>query len=143
MATKEQDIVNRMYEALNGHDGEAVARHYSEDCEVVAPPGELCGREAVRTLAQTYWNAFSDLKWRTIAQYASGDTVVTEEILEGTNDGALVLPEGSMSASGRRLTTRVCEVARVEGDEIVSLHLYWDNVAFLRAVGALEPAVAS
>ncbi|MCA1709844.1 MAG: DUF4440 domain-containing protein, partial [Actinobacteria bacterium] len=59
-------------------------------------------------------------------------------ILEGTHDGALVMPDGSMSASGRHLSTRVCEVARVQGDEIVSLHLYWDNVAFLRAVGALE-----
>ncbi len=142
MATREQDIVNRMYEALNRHDDKALAGYYSDDCEVVAPPGELRGREAVRVLAQTYWNAFSDLTWRTVAQHASGDTVVTEEVLEGTNDGALVLPEGSMPASGRRLLTRVCEVAQVKGDEIVSLHLYWDNIAFLRAVGALEPAVA-
>ena len=55
--------------------------------------------------------------------------------LEGTHDGALAMPDGSIPASGRQLSTRVCEVARVEGDEIVSLHLYWDNVAFLRAVG--------
>jgi ketosteroid isomerase-like protein len=82
MATREQDIVNRMYEELNAHDPDALARFYSEDCEVVAPPGELRGRDAVRALAQTYWNAFSDLKWRTTGQYASGDTVVTEEILD-------------------------------------------------------------
>lgn len=138
MATREQDVVNRMYEALNAHDSEELARYYSDDCEVVAPPGELRGREAVRALAQTYWNAFPDLKWRTVGQYASGDTVVTEEILDGTNDGALVLPEGSLPASGRHLQTRVCEVARVEGEEIVSLHLYWDNVAFLRAVGGMQ-----
>lgn len=142
MEAREQEIVNRMYEALNGHDGEALARYYSDDCEVVAPPGELRGREAVRALAQTYWNAFPDLTWRTVGQHACGDTVVTEEVLEGTNDGALVLPEGSMPASGRRLVTRVCEVAQVKGDEIVSLHLYWDNIAFLRAVGVMEPAVA-
>ncbi len=52
-----------------------------------------------------------------------------------------MLPEHSIPASGGHLSTRVCEVARVKGDEIVSLHLYWDNVAFLRAVGALEPPV--
>ena len=139
MATREQDVVNRMYEELNAHDPDTLARFYSEDCEVVAPPGELRGRDAVRALAQTYWNAFSDLKWRTIGQYASGDSVVTEEILEGTHDGALVLPDDSMPASGRHLSTRVCEVARVRGEEIVSLHLYWDNIAFLRAVGAVDP----
>lgn len=51
MATREQDVVNRMYEALNADD---LARYYSDDCEVVAPPGELRGREAVQALAQTY-----------------------------------------------------------------------------------------
>lgn len=141
MPTREQDVVNRMYEALNGHDPDLLARFYSDDCEVIAPPGELRGREAVRALAQTYWDAFSDLKWRTVGQYASGDTVVTEETLEGTHDGALVLPDGSVPASGRHLSTRVCEVARVGGEEIVSLHLYWDNIAFLRAVGAVETPV--
>lgn len=141
MGTKEQDVVNRMYEALNGHDPDALSGFYADDCEIVAPPGELRGRDAVRALAETYWNAFPDLKWRTVGQYATGVTVVTEEVLEGSHEGALVLPEGSMPASGRQLSTRVCEVARVKGDEIVSLHLYWDNVAFLRAVGALAPAV--
>lgn len=58
--------------------------------------------------------------------------------MEGTNDGALVLPEGSLPASGRQLQTRCARSRRVEGDEIVSLHLYWDNAAFC-AVGALEP----
>ena len=139
MGTTEQDVVNRMYEALNNHDPAELSRYYSDDCEIVAPPGELRGRDAVCALAETYWNAFSDLKWRTVGQYASGDVVVTEEILDGTHDGALVLPEGSMPASGRHLSTRVCEVARVKGGEIVSLHLYWDNVAFLRGVGALAP----
>ncbi len=128
-----------MYEALNGHDPEELGRFYSDDCDVVAPPGALRGRETVVALGETYWNAFSDLKWRTIDQHVSGDTIVTEEILEGTHDGALVLPDGSMPASGRTLSTRVCEVARVAGDEIVALHLYWDNVALLRAVGALTP----
>ena len=81
-------------------------------------------KPAVRVLAQTYWNAFSDLKWRTVGQTASDDTIVTEEILDGTHDGALVLPDGSMPASGRHLSTRVCEIARVRGEEIVSLRLY-------------------
>ncbi len=76
-----------------------------------------------------------------MGQYASGDTVVTEETLDGTHDGARVLPDGSMPASGRHLSTRVCEVARVRWEEIVSLHLYWDNIAFLRAVGAVESPV--
>ena len=70
-----------------------------------------------------------------MGQTASDDTVVPEEILEGTHDGALVLPDGSMPASG---ATPGNLSVRVRGEEIVSLHLYWDNIAVLRAVGAVE-----
>ncbi len=45
MPTRGQDLVNRRYEALNGHDGDALARYYSEDCAVIAA-GELRAREA-------------------------------------------------------------------------------------------------
>ena len=38
MATREQDVVNRMYEQLNAHDPDGLARFYSEDCEVVVRP---------------------------------------------------------------------------------------------------------
>lgn len=140
MASSPKDVVNRMFEALNAHDPEALAKFYSEDCEVVAPPGEMRGRDAVRQLAETYWGAFSDLKWTVVHQCASEDTVVTEEVAEGTNDGALVTPQGEIPATGRRVANRVCEVSRVRGDEIVSLHLYWDNLAFMQALGALPGA---
>jgi len=140
MASEATDVVNRMYEALNAHDAEALAKFHSEDCEIIAPPGEMRGREALKQLAGAYWNAFSDLKWRTVAQYASGDTVITEEIVEGTNDGALVTPAGTFQPTGKRIPMRVCEVSRVRDGEIVSLHLYWDNLAFMQALGAIPAA---
>lgn len=133
-----QELINEMFDALNARDAEALGSFYSDDCEIVAPPGELRGREAVTALAGVYWDAFSDLKWRTVSQVTAGETVVTEEILEGTHDGPLVLPHGTIPASRGRLETRVCEVARVQDGQITSLHLYWDNMAFLRAVGVAE-----
>lgn len=137
MTSAAQDVVNRMYEALNAHDPEALGKFYSEDCEVVAPPGEMSGRDAVTQLAGTYWHAFSDLTWTIVNQYADGDTIITEEIVEGVNDGTFDTPDGSVQPTGRRIPLRVCEVSRVQNDEIVSLHLYWDNHAFLRELGVL------
>ena len=137
MASSAQDHVNRMYEALNAHDSEALAQFYSEDCEVVAPPGEMRGRAAVRQLSETYWNAFPDLKWTITHQCASGDTVVSEQIAEGTHNGALLTPQGEFPPTGKRVATRICDVARVRDGEIVSVHLYWDNLGFMQALGAM------
>jgi steroid delta-isomerase-like uncharacterized protein len=137
MASSAQDHVNGMHEALNAHDLEALAKFYSEDCEIVAPPGEMRGRDALRQLSQTYWNAFSDLRWAIKHQCASEDTVVTEQIAEGTNDGPLVTPQGEVPPTGKRVATRICEVSRVRDGEIVSVHLYWDNLGFMQALGAM------
>lgn len=137
MASTEQELVNRMYQALNAHDADSLATFYSDDCEIAAPVGEMRGREAVRELAQAYWNAFSDLKWTVTDQYVSDDTVVTEEVAEGTHDGTLVTPQGELPATSTRVATRICEVSRVQGGEIVSLHLYWDNLGLMQALGAI------
>jgi steroid delta-isomerase-like uncharacterized protein len=137
MAPDAQDVVNRTFEALNAHDAARVRTFYTDDCEVSSPAGEMRGADAVVALAQTYWNAFSDLKWSIKHQCTSGDTVVTEEFAEGTNDGGLVTPQGTLPASNKRVITRICEVSRVRGDKIYSLHLYWDNLAFLQAINAL------
>lgn len=137
MALSAQDHVNRMYEALNAHDSEALAKFYSEDCEVVAPPGEMRGADAVVQIAQTYWNAFSDLRWTVTSQCASGDTVVSEQIAEGTNDGTLVTSQGEIPPTGKRVATRLCEVSRVRDGAIVSLHLYWDSLGVMQALGVI------
>lgn len=132
-------VVDRFYAALNGHDAEAAAALASADIEIEAPGGLLLrGRDALTQLLETYLAAFPDVEWRIAAQAVAGDTVVTESVPAGTHRGPFRTPTGEIPPTGRRVSSRVCHVSRVVGGEIVSLHLYWDNLEFMQALGALD-----
>jgi len=131
-------VIDRFYAALNGHDAEAAGRVVSADIEIEAPGGLLeRGRDALTRLLQTYLAAFPDLEWRIVGQAVAGETVVTESVPEGTHGGPFRTPTGEIPPTGKRVASRVCDVSRVRNGEIVSLHLYWDNLEFMQALGAL------
>lgn len=131
-------VIDRFYAALNGHDAEAAGRLVSADVEIEAPGGLLDrGRDALIRLLQTYLAAFPDLRWRIVGQAVAGDTVVTESVPEGKHGGPFRTPAGEIPPTGKRVASRVCDVSRVRNGEIVSLHLYWDNLEFMQALGAL------
>lgn len=134
MASDPLDVVRRSHAALNAHDAAGAAECAAEDIEIVAPPGEMHGRDGVRVLAQTYMTAFPDNEWIVAHQVVAGDTVASEYRLEGTHAGALATPLGAIPPTGNRVTSRICDVSRVREGEIVSVHMYWDNLAFLRAL---------
>jgi steroid delta-isomerase-like uncharacterized protein len=136
-STATLEAVRRMHEALNAHDWDALAKFYSDDCEVVTPLGEMRGGGAVVQLAQAYVQAFPDLKWTDQGQVSSEDSVVTEQVAAGTNQGPLNTPQGDVPPSGKPITTRLCEVVRLRDGEIVSLHLYWDNLGLMQEIGAI------
>jgi len=120
---------------MNAHDAAAAAMCTAPDVEIQGPTGELRGRDAVQLLAQTFMTAFPDNEWLEAHQVASGDTVVTEYVLEGTHSGALQTPMGALKPTGRRVASRACDVSRVRDGEIYSAHLYWDNLALMSALG--------
>ena len=129
------EVIRRSHAAMNAHDSTGAAMCAAPDVEIQGPTGELRGRDAVQLLAQTFMTAFPDNEWVVAHQIASGDTVATEYVLEGTHSGTLHTPMGALVPTGKRVTSRACDVSRVRDDKIYSSHLYWDNLAFMSALG--------
>ena len=66
----------------------------------------------------------------------AGDSVVSEFIVRGTNDG----PLGSLSATGRSWTGHLCEIMNFDSEgRIVSGCLYYDQLSMLVQLGHAEP----
>lgn len=59
----------------------------------------------------------------------------------GTHTSVLQTPEGEVPPTGRRVEIRWTAMYEARGDELVSEHLYFDQVEFLTQLG-LAPAVA-
>ena len=137
MASEALEVIRRSLAAMNAHNAAAASMCASPDVEIHSPMGELSGRDAVQIIAQTFMTAFPDNEWVIAHQVASGDTVATEYLLEGTHSGTLTTPVGALTPTGKRVRSRLADVSRVRDNQIVSVHLYWDNLVLMEALGVL------
>ena len=129
------EVLRKLHAALNAHDPAAAGSCVAEDVEIQGPTGELHGRDSIEMLARTFMTAFPDNEWIATHQIASGDTVATEYVMEGTHSGTLTTPIGALVPTGKRVVSRAVDVSRVRDGQIRSTHLYWDNLAFMSALG--------
>lgn len=133
-----EGVAARLHDALNAHDRDGVLALADDDIEVVAPTVESRGRDALDELVGLYFGAFPDIKWHLMHQIAAGDTVVTEQLVEGTHHGAYSAAQGEFTPTGNKGLTRVCQVLRVRDDVMESVHLYWDHLVLLQTLGAFS-----
>jgi ketosteroid isomerase-like protein len=52
------------------------------------------------------------------------DVVVVELAIRGTQDGPLLTPEGTVSASGKTIDVPCCDVFRLKDGKVTSFHCY-------------------
>jgi predicted ester cyclase len=135
-STASEAVVGRLHDALNAHDLKAVSALADPEIEVIAPTIDAEGRDAFRRMVGMYLDAFPDIRWHVMHQVASGDTVVTEQLVEGTHTGEFTGPGAELGATGNRGLTRVCQVVRVRHGAMASVHLYWDHLVLLQTMGA-------
>jgi ketosteroid isomerase-like protein len=122
-------VVNRYYAAIN-------ERRFADYDELFAPhatlegPGGITGTgpEAMRAFDQVWTNASSDFTVTTLIQVAAGGKVSSENLVEGTHDGLLVVPGGELPATDRSFGGRYVGTFEVADGRIVSQHVYYDRM---------------
>ena len=73
------------------------------------------GRDTFVNTLHSMKRAYSDMQVDVKHQMATGDTVVTEFICTGVNDGPLPLPTGEVPPTGKRVKIPICEDLGVQG----------------------------
>jgi hypothetical protein len=101
----------RHISAFNRHDLEAHSANETEDIGWTQPGVSLEGREAVAGLQQALWTALRDAQIEVIARVADAETVMSEEILTGTQTGPFVTTTGTVPAERSRDSDAVCDRA--------------------------------
>jgi limonene-1,2-epoxide hydrolase len=131
------DVVHRLVAAINDHDLDAALRCYSPRAAAVGPQGVADGREEIGFYHSHVWEGFPDLRltvWETVQ---SGDLVVVESTVTGTNTGVFLLPGGEVADStGKGISVRHCWVFTVESAEIVAQRVYYDQLEMYSQLGA-------
>lgn len=130
-------VAVQLTQAFNSHDPAAVGQLYSAD-QVTLLPGlpPVVGKAAKEEMLAGYFRAFPDLRLEIPLIICSGEYIVCEGTMSGTNTGPLESLEGAMPATGRCITLPLVFVLKVGSDGLVRQdHTYFDEASFLKQLG--------
>jgi ketosteroid isomerase-like protein len=98
---------------------------------------EYRGADIGRTV-EVYAKGFPDMHRELYNFYLSGDIVCVELSLNGTHKGPLVLPTGTIPATGKKMSTPCCDVFHIENGKVKVFHCYPSGTILLGELGVLE-----
>jgi len=134
-------VAESFFVAVDRHDRDALTKLLDSNADLVAPLASPKGREAIAGFFADFTGAFPDLKHTLTDVVVAGNTVVVEGTAAGTQNAPLKMPTGEVPATGKRVNFRFVDVFKIEGEKIISQHLYFDEMTFLTQLG-LAPQAA-
>jgi steroid delta-isomerase-like uncharacterized protein len=130
-------VAEKIIEAENRCDGEAVASLYAEDAIYVDPSGTTQGRAAIAELYRGFFEAFPDAH-RTIERAVEeGDWGAFEGVMTATHTGPFHVGAATVPATGRRLELRFMAIAQTRDGQAAYARLYFDQLDVMMQLGLM------
>ena len=123
-----QDVVAQLNETLNAHDVAAGRALYGEQPHLVMASGHEVDLDGLDRLMEMTLKAFPDMRISVRRCICDGDTVVSEEVMEGTHRG----PFAGLAPTGRPVQLPMVHVTVVRDGRIVERTAYHDTAGILR-----------
>ena len=136
-----EDIIRTQLEAFNRHDAAAFAACYTAKAVVADPqsPDLLSGTEAIGKDIGDWFGAFPDIETRVTRTVLNGASYAAEWSMSGTHKGPLVMPDGHVPATGKRLRINVATIGRVDAEgRIVEERRYYDLAGVMSQLGLMQ-----
>jgi steroid delta-isomerase-like uncharacterized protein len=135
MTTNLTAYVETINAAMNSQDIESLLRLYSPECiaDDVGHSSLVRGHAGLRTLLETYWRAFPDLRFAVTDTVIQDSRLVIVWLAEGTHQGLIM----NIPPTRRRVQVRGVSVMDVEAGLITRGQSIWDLAGMLRHMGLL------
>jgi steroid delta-isomerase-like uncharacterized protein len=133
-------LAQEMIDAHNAHDNGRLGATVTDDFiyDEFGTQRSVRGRQAWLDIWQGWRQAFPDVKGAITNIFVSGTHALAETVWEGTFQGALATPGGTIAATGKRLEHfPVAFVYVVDGGKFKEVHLYFDLMSLLQQIGAM------
>src|SRR5216683_8329904 len=125
--SKNEEVVRSGYMAAEGgvNDIKKFVSLFTDDGVIldVASGTEYRGKDLGR-LVEVFATAFPDMHREIHQVYETSDRVIVELSLNGTHKGPLVLPAGTLEASGKAMHTPCCDVFYMSDGKIQRFNCY-------------------
>lgn len=139
-------LARSLYEGWNERDFDQLAEAMAPDGEIsVVGTGDVFkGPEGSRRYNKMWADGFPDGVITVDNIIGSGDQVVVEFTGRGTHTGTLVTSMGSIPATGRSLTLKLCDVTEFREGKVKSQRNYFDSGSLMAQLGlGAEQAVTT
>lgn len=132
-------VVRSLLNCVNSHDIEKGLTLVTKDVKWsnVAFDRDFTGHPGYREFHNTWLTAMPDHRFEIVNLVSDDQLVVVEMIARGTHTGPLAAPQGTIPASQKKLTLKVCELFRLEDGLIAESRMYFDSGTLLRQLGVL------
>lgn len=98
---------------------------------------DFTGHAGYREFHENWVTAMPDVKVEIVNLVGDDQSTVVEMIARGTHSGPLVGPEGTITATFKKIDLKVCELFRLQDGLIVESHVYFDSATMMRQLGVL------
>jgi predicted ester cyclase len=96
------------------------------------------------TLLEGWVTALPDVRGTVLSAMRDGDRLCVEIQWEGTHDGPLVTPSGTIPASGNRTSTRAAQLQTIRDGRVVDTVHYIDVMTMMSQIAGIPaPATSS
>jgi len=137
-------IAKDTYEAWNNRDFEAFSEVMANGVLIVAGSGERFeGRDGARQFGEMWANAFPDGRIEIDNVIDGGDQVVVEFTGRGTHTGSLVGPMGTIDATNRPVTLKLCDVWSFRNAAVKENRTYFDTGSLMTQLGLIPEAATA
>ena len=116
----------------NDRESEAAGQIYAEDYVYHGPTGELRGREAIKSLWQSFITGFPDMHATIDHLTAEDDRVVMRWTIRGSHTGVF----NGIEPTGNSVTLPIIEELRISDGMLVEAWDSFDQLGLLRQIRA-------
>jgi ketosteroid isomerase-like protein len=139
-----EEVIRALYQAAEDKDVKQFRSLFTEDGYFydVSAGVKYRGEELGNTI-DIYATAFPDMHRELYDLYVAGDVVVVELSLNGTHKGPLVLPAGTIAATGNEMHAPCCDVFHLKEGKVTSFHCYTAATVIFAQLGVLGNLAAT
>lgn len=133
-----EDVIRELYRTAEVRDIAAFVALFAEEGYFwdVSAGAKYYGKDIGKTV-EIYATAFSDMHRELGNFYITDDVIIVELTLNGTNDGPLVMPAGTLPATGRQMHAPCCDVFHLKDGKVTSFHCYTAATVIFAQLGVL------
>jgi ketosteroid isomerase-like protein len=139
-----EEVIRALYQAAEDKDVKQFRSLFTEEGYFydVSAGVKYRGEELGNTI-DIYATAFPDMHRELYDFYLAGDVVVVELSLNGTHRGPLVLPAGTIAATGNEMHAPCCDVFHLKEGKVTSFHCYTAATVIFAQLGVLGNLAAT